>query len=92
MEHISGETCLTINVPDATDNEIALCLMLLNEQSVDHNVVYFNIPNYLNVVILLIPKHWQLHQRLRINSNSYLAKSLFSRWKKFWELGNIYSP
>jgi spermidine synthase len=92
MDHITGETCLTINVPDATDNEIALCLMLLKEQSVDHNVVYFNIPNYLNVVILLIPKHWQLHQRLRINSNSYLAKSLFSRWKKFWELGNIYSP
>jgi hypothetical protein len=88
LEHLTANltpsTCLSINLPDASDNEVNLLLTILKEMSTDHEITYFHIPNYLNIVIHLIPKQWQTYKRIKRNNHSYLAKNIFSRWKKFW--------
>jgi len=88
LEHLTAnitpDTCLSINLPDATDNEVNLLLTLLKEISIHHEITYFHIPNYLNIVIHLIPKQWQTYKRIKRNNHSYLPKNIFSRWKKFW--------
>jgi hypothetical protein len=92
LEHlitkITPTTCLSINLPDASDNEVNLLLTILKEISADHEITYFHIPNYLNIVIHLIPKQWQPYKRIKRNNHSFLAKNIFSRWKKYWLHGS----
>ena len=91
LEHITAKiksnTCLSINLPDATDIEVNLLLSILNQISADHEITYFHIPNYLNIVIHLIPKQWQTYKRIKRNKHSYLPQNTFSRWKRFWQHG-----
>jgi len=84
---IKANTCLSINLPDATDTEVNLLLTILKEISMDHEITYFHIPNYLNIVIHLIPKDWQIYKRIKRNNHSHLPKNVFLRWKKFWQHG-----
>ena len=88
LDNIDSNGCLSINLPDATDNEVNLCLTVLQQLSSEHNIVYFHIPNYLNIVIHLIPKHWQTFKLLKRNKNSHLPRRLFLQWRKFWRHGN----
>ncbi|GAA6171551.1 SAM-dependent methyltransferase [Colwellia sp. KU-HH00111] len=85
--HITPSTCLSINLPDATDQEVNLLLTILQQVSRDHNITYFHVPNYLNIVIHLLPKQWQIYKRSKRNSYSYLPKSIFSKWQNFWQHG-----
>lgn len=91
LEHITANinlnTCLSINLPDATDNEVNLLLTILKQISTHHEIIYFHIPNYLNIVIHLIPKQWQIYKRIKRSKYSYLPERTFSRWKKFWQQG-----
>lgn len=82
--NIKPNTCLSINLPDATDSEVNLLLTILKEVSSHHEITYFHIPNYLNIIIHLIPKEWQSFKRIKRNNYSYLSKRVFSRWKAFW--------
>lgn len=84
---LEPNTCLSINLPDATDNEVNLLLTLLKQMSAHHEIIYFHIPNYLNIVIHLIPKQWQIYKRIKRNKHSYLPQNTFSRWKGFWQHG-----
>ena len=77
-------TCITINLPEASDNEVNLLLTILKEVSIHHEITYFHIPNYLNIIIHLIPKQWQTYKRIKRNNHSYLPKITFERWKNFW--------
>lgn len=85
--HIKPNTCLSINLPDAKDSEVNLLLTILQQVSTDHDIFYFHIPNYLNIVIHLIPKQWQIYKRLKRNNHSYLPANTFSRWQRFWQHG-----
>ena len=91
LEHITANikpnTCLSINLPDATDIEVNLLLTILKQISTHHEITYFHIPNYLNIIIHLIPKEWQAYKRIKRNKNSYLPENTFSRWKRFWQQG-----
>jgi len=91
LEHITANikpnTCLSINLPDATDTEVNLLLTILKQISTHHEIIYFHIPNYLNIVIHLVPKQWQIYKRLKRNKHSYLPNNTFSRWKGFWQHG-----
>jgi hypothetical protein len=91
VEHIiasiNPNTCLSINLPDATDNEVTLLLSILTDISSHHEITYFHIPNYLNVIIHLIPKEWQTYKRIKRNNFSYLPPNMFSKWKQFWQEG-----
>jgi spermidine synthase len=92
LDNINSNGCLSINLPDATDHEVNLYLTVLKQLSSEHNIIYFHIPNYLNIVIHLIPKHWQTFKLLKRNKNGYLPRKLFLQWRKFWlhgvEVGN----
>lgn len=85
--HIKPNTCLSINLPDASDNEVNLLLTILQQVSTHHDITYFHIPNYLNIVIHLLPKQWQVYKRQKRNSHSYLPQTTFSRWQSFWQHG-----
>jgi len=92
LDNIDSNSCLSINLPGATDNEINLCLTVLQQLSSDHHIIYFHIPNYLNIIIHLIPKHWQTFRLLKRNKHCHLPHRLFLQWRKFWlhgvEVGN----
>ena len=85
--NIKPNICLSINLPDATDSEVNLLLTILKQISTHHDITYFHIPNYLNIIIHLIPKQWQTFKRIKRNKYSYLSDSVFSRWKGFWQHG-----
>lgn len=85
---ISLDACLSINLPDISDSDINLCLSILQQLLPNHHITYFNIPNYLNIVIHLTPKYWQLHKLVKRNKHNYLSKVIFKRWQTFWRHGN----
>jgi len=85
--HVKPDTCLSINLPDANDSEVNLLLTILQQASPYHEITYFHIPNYLNIVIHLIPKQWQTFKRLKRNNHSFLPNNTFLRWKGFWQHG-----
>jgi len=86
---LSANSCLSINLPDSSDEEVNLCLTVLQQLLTDHQVIYFHIPNYLNIVIQIIPAHWQLFRLLKRNSHSYLPNHLFLKWRIFWQAGIV---
>ena len=88
IDTIDHDSCLSINLPDASDDDVNLCLTVLQQLQGDHDIYYFHIPNYLNIVIQLIPKHWQINKLLKRNNNTYLPRRLFLQWRKFWLQGN----
>jgi spermidine synthase len=88
---LDSQSCLSINLPDVSDEEINLCLTILQQLQSKHHIQYFHIPNYLNIVIHLYPKNWPVHRLLKLrakrNKNSYLSPLKFNRWRKFWPHG-----
>ena len=79
MSAISNNTCLSINLPDANDQEVNLCLTVLKQLQSNHRIVYFHVPNYLNIVIHVIPDHWPIDFPNRNNKHSYLDKRIYNR-------------
>jgi spermidine synthase len=88
IEPLTSETCLTLNLPDSSDQEVNLCLTILQQLQTSHKIFYFHVPNYLNIIIHLIPKQWQIEKALLRNKQSYLAKHIFLRWRSFWQIRN----
>ncbi|WP_019026491.1 hypothetical protein [Colwellia piezophila] len=84
---LNSQACLAINLPDISDNDINLCLTILQQLQPSHHISYFNIPNYLNIVIHLTPKDWPLHRLIKRNKHSYLPQVTLQRWRKFWRHG-----
>jgi spermidine synthase len=84
---LDSQACLSINLPDISDHDINLCLTILQQLQPEHHITYFNIPNYLNIVIHLTPKNWQLHRLIKRNKQSYLSQVTLQRWRKFWPNG-----
>ena len=88
VARIDSNSCLSINLPDASDEEVNLCLTILQQLLSEHSIYYFHIPNYLNIVIQIIPSHWQTAKLLTRAKHSYLPKRLFVKWRKFWGYAN----
>lgn len=84
---VAAQACLSINLPDISDHDINLCLTVLQQLTPNHHITYFTIPNYLNIVIQLTPKHWQLHRLIKRNKQCYLPKVVSQRWRSFWPHG-----
>lgn len=81
---LTPQSCISINLPDISDSDINLCLTILQQLQPNHHITYFNIPNYLNIVIHLTPKSWLLHKLIKRNKQSYLPQVTLQRWRKFW--------
>jgi len=88
VEPLTSDSCLTLNLPDSSDQEVNLCLTVLQQLQTSHRIIYFHVPNYLNIIIHLIPKQWQTDKMLLRNKQSYLAKHIFLRWRRFWQKNN----
>jgi len=88
IECLDAHSCLSINLPNASDDEVNLCLLLLQQLQSSHSVYYFHIPNYLNIVIQLIPAHWSTVKLIYKPQPSYLAKHTFIRWRSMWQSGH----
>ena len=84
---LNSDACASINLPDISDSEIQLCLTILQQLNPNHRITHFAIPNYLNIVMHLTPKHWPLHRLIKKNKHSYLSNVTFKRWKSFWGNG-----
>lgn len=84
VENLDAFACLTINLPDLSDSEINLCLTILAQLQSTHNIIYFHIPRYLNVIIHLTPKSWPINHLKKRNKNSYLSKTSYQRWRKLF--------
>jgi len=84
---LNSQACLSINLPDISDSDINLSLTILQQLLPEHHITYFNIPNYLNIVIHLTPKDWVLHKLIKRNKQSYLPQIILQRWRKFWPHG-----
>jgi spermidine synthase len=82
---IDSTSCLSINLPDASDQEVNLCLTVLQQLQSNHRIVYFHVPNYLNIVIHLVPEHWRIENVPKKNKYSYLAKPIYQKWRGFWQ-------
>ena len=86
---IHEHACASINLPDVSDDEVNLALTVLQQLLPEHQLVYFHIPNYLNIVIHLCPAHWQVDSLVKNNKQSYLPKRIYKHWRKFWLHGKI---
>jgi spermidine synthase len=86
-DSLNPQGCLSINLPDISESDINLCLTILQQLKPDHHITYFTIPNYLNIVIHLTPKHWPLHKLVKRNKQSYLPQIVAQRWRKLWPHG-----
>jgi len=84
MNTLTAESCLSINLPDSSDQEVNLCLTVLQQLQTNHRVVYFHVPNYLNVVIHVLPEHWPIDYPSKKNIQSYLPKRIYLHALKFW--------
>ena len=84
---LNVDACASINLPDISDDEVQLCLTILKQLNPNYRITYFTIPNYLNIVMHLTPKHWHLHRLIKKNKQSYLSTVKFNRWRKYWPHG-----
>ncbi|MBU2871227.1 hypothetical protein [Colwellia sp. E2M01] len=84
---LNSSACLSINLPDISENDINLSLTILQQLCPDHHITYFTIPNYLNIVIHLTPSHWLLDKLIQRNKHTYLPTVSLHRWRRFWRYG-----
>jgi spermidine synthase len=82
IENLADEGCLTINLPDLDDHEINLCLTILKQLQNSHQIIYFHIPRYLNIVIHLLPNHWPINNLKKRSKTTALPAWQYSRWRK----------
>ncbi len=85
MDKLTADTCLSINLPDSSDQEVNLCLTVLQQLQTHHRIIYFDVPNYLNIVIHVVPEHWRIDYPAKKNKYSYLSKRLYARGLTFWQ-------
>lgn len=84
IDNLTESACLTINLPDLDDHEINLCLTILQQLQSSHQIIYFHIPRYLNIVIHLLPGHWPITNLKKRSKASYLPLWQYRRWRKYF--------
>ncbi|MGB1262047.1 MAG: hypothetical protein ACPG52_03960 [Cognaticolwellia sp.] len=84
IDNLADHGCLTINLPDLDDHEINLCLTILRQLQSSHQIIYFHIPRYLNIVIHLLPAHWPSENLKKRSKNTYLPLWQYRRWRQYF--------
>lgn len=77
--------CLTLNLPDFSDHEINLCLTVIRQLKSTHQIFYFHVPNHLNMIVHVLPLHWQLDKLLLKKKHKLLKKYTYTKWKNVWK-------
>ncbi|WP_085300623.1 spermidine synthase [Cognaticolwellia mytili] len=84
VDNLAEDGCLTINLPDLDDHEINLCLTILKQLQDSHQIIYFHIPRYLNIVIHLLPNHWLISNPKKRSKATFLPAWQYQRWRKLF--------
>jgi spermidine synthase len=84
IDNLTNDACLTINLPDLDDHEVNLCLTILKQLQSSHQIIYFHIPRYLNIVIHLLPSHWPIANLKKRSKATYLPLWQYRRWQQFF--------
>ena len=87
LKTLTKDAIFSINLPNPSNDEINYFLEVLRQISPNRDLVYFHIPNYLNVIIHLIPNK-QLHTHTdRAANSSVLPTFKQKRWQDLWRYG-----
>jgi spermidine synthase len=86
---IKADTWLSLNLPDPTEPELNYLLQQLYGVFPAHKMVLFKVPNFLNVIIHLVPKNLFVDGQLQRCSQSYLPAHLLARGFNYWSTLNI---
>ena len=84
IDNLADDACLTINLPDLDDHEVNLCLTILKQLQNSHQIIYFHIPRYLNIVIHLLPHHWPIANLKKRSKTTYLPLWQYRRWQQYF--------
>lgn len=84
VDNLADDACLTINLPDLDDHEVNLCLTILKQLQSSHQIIYFHIPRYLNIVIHLLPMHWPIAHLKKRSKTTYLPLWQYRRWQQYF--------
>ncbi|SEL58934.1 hypothetical protein SAMN05216262_11482 [Colwellia chukchiensis] len=84
VDNLAINGCLTINLPDLDNDEINLCLTILRQLQTHHQIIYFHVPRYLNVIIHLLPNTWCINFLPKHPKLSFLSPSQYQRWRYFF--------
>jgi len=78
---------LSLNLPNPSDDEINYFLQKLRQEYPEREIVYFHIPNYLNIIIHIFPTSLKISNGRLSTAGSLLPSILIKRWGTFWRHG-----
>ena len=78
---------LSLNLPSPSDEEIDYFLQKLRQKHPEREIVYFHIPNYLNIIIHIFPSSLAISSQSSQTVDNSLPTALIKRWKTFWRHG-----
>jgi len=87
LKTCSKKAILSLNLPSPTNEEIDHFLQILRDSYPEKEIYYFHIPNYLNIIVHIIPKSL-LGERYHLNpERNPLPAAMLKRWHQFWQHG-----
>ncbi len=86
---VDEHTWLSLNLPDPTEPELTHLLAELRPVFSEHQLVIFNVPRFLNIVIHFVPKSLLTAGQLAPAPESYLSQLLQKRGWAYWQQFSI---
>ncbi len=100
-QQLKKSSCLSINLVNVCEHTINQLLVDLQNHSSHHQLSYFNVPHYQNMIVHLLPTSFAatpmsaaISTPIKDNTydsstieNSYLATRLYRKWLSFWQHG-----
>lgn len=83
INQIESSAWISINLPDLTEQELDAALRYISLNKKTHSMIYFNVPQYKNIVVHLFPLH-----TAKMNQISSLAQYQHHRWLTLWRCGH----
>ncbi len=87
LNKVGKQAVLSINLPSPSDDEINYFLTELKVLAPTKHLIYFQIPNYLNVIIHLLPPEMVTQAEVSLNGQSALPGRTIKRWRNYWRHG-----
>jgi len=87
LSKVGKHAVLSINLPSPTNDEINYFLTELKILAPSKQLIYFHIPNYLNVIIHLLPLEMVPKAQNTLNDISVLPLRTAKRWRSYWRHG-----
>ena len=86
---VDKNSWLTLNLPDPTEPELAFLISQLQSVFNEHQMVFFRVPRFLNIIIHFVPKSLLINGRLNVTENSYLKPLLQQKGFAYWQQFSI---